>query len=915
MNRCLHFTINENAVTLPRRGGAADLYGRASSDPEEIRVMSPIDDPGSSYISGPMATPEAIRIMSPIDDPSDPPYLSGSSGGRGEGEVVATTCSCCCAPACHDTAAPGKTTPHPFIGPRDYSGFVIVRMADGIESEYNTLWELAENHTPKLKGLQAVLELPVKPKVNDQIPEEQPAKPPEGTLASRPLVELYKTVKGKQTPLPCSESRERIHELETKTARTAFPPLHSLTSYWRLDLREHSNLVKKVVARLNRLAEVGLAYRELAATDPRGAANGQVFSEDQGYLDDAPTGISASWARSLKPTPSTMLTLCDLEQGWNLDHKDLNGLVDGPLFGVNRAQGSKGHPGHHGTAVLGLLVADGKNVQGIANGIARFVVASHYDYKDDANGNVAAAITQALSSATLKAGDILLIEVQRGLLPAEVEEEDLNAIRLAAGLGIIVIEAAGNGGFNLDAYNEHRTGRSLRRGDPRLLDSGAILVGASRAGLPHDRALFSNYGSRLDCFGWGEAVTTCGYGNLAGTDAKDSYTNTFSGTSSASAIIAGAAALLQSLHEANADGRLGPQEMREILADPMTGTRQGPNVPGNIGAMPDLKAIVRNKLQLVPDVYLRRSIADDGSVPASGDEISSSPDILVWREGPGKTRDRYSEKGQRKNTPAPGELIKPAEWNDIYVRLCNRGLGPGEADVQLFASPAATLITPERWIPVGAAAQGGILQGDTLFVAGPFGWKPPSLASLNLKPDSPWSFLAVLSRYGEGHSEPAGSGLPPGPPYFDWTKYRTFLRGPGVAWRNTHRVVSTTPSAPLALTFWIAGTPDRARHFDFEVIQRLPAGATVTMQMPPALAAKLHQRQPLLKENGGLLALPRRPLTAIRGVELAAGTYAGATFTVNPGSSALTASHSLAIRQLWRGEEVGRITWFFGPDA
>jgi serine protease len=151
--------------------------------------------------------------------------------------------------------------------------------------------------------------------------------------------------------------------------------------------------------------------------------------------------------------------------------------------------------------------------------------------------------------------------------------------------------------------------------------------------------------------------------------------------------------------------------------------------------------------------------------------------------------------------------------------------------------------------------------------------------------------------------------MPPGPPYFDWAEYRTFLRGPGVAWRNTHRVVSTPD--PATLTFWIAGTPDRARYFDFEVIQHLPAGAMVALQVPPALAAKLHQRQPWLGDGAGLW--PKRPRIAIRGVELAAGTYAKAEFTVTvqPGSPRLETGHSLAIRQLWRGEEVGRITWFF----
>lgn len=931
MNRCLHITINERPGAQPRRT-TPYLPGRSGTDPEENYVMPDPDDPEENYVMPDPDDPEEKYVMPDPDDPSRRYFPTYGSGGWGT--AVMATPACSCAPVCQGTATGKAATSHPFIGPRDYSGFVIVRMAPGIESGAETLWKLAEEHT--LTGLQAVLELPVKAKANGEIPEAQPDKPPQGTLDSKPLVELHGPLATEfaeadaayQTQL---SREEMIHELERRTTSTAFPPLHSLASYWRLDLRQHPDLVEEAVARLNSLPEVGLAYRELAATDPQDSANGLLFSEDQGYLGDAPTGISASWARERLPPipqenrgepnepPSKKLTLCDLEQAWNLDHKDLKDLVVGPLFGLNRAQADNSL-GHHGTAVLGQLAAAGSDfgVQGVAAGRCRFVVTSHYN-QDGSNGHVAKAIARALVQP-LEKGDILLIEVQRGKLPAEVDEADFNAIRLATSLGIIVVEAAGNGGFDLDAYSDPATGRSLRRGDPRFQDSGAILVGAARAGLPHDRAPFSNYGSRLDCFGRGEAVTTCGYGDLAGTGVTDFYTNRFSGTSSASPIIAGAAALLQSLHETHTGERLKPQAMREILADPTTGTRQGPNVPGNIGVMPDLKAIVRDRLQLVPNVYLRRSIGDDGAPPAPGDEISSSPDIFVWPNGPKETSARWGEGSQRENTPAPGGPIKAGYPNNLYIRLRNRGLGVGDAHVQLFASPAATLITPERWIPVGAVSQSipqdGIPQGDTLFVAGPVRWTPPSLASLSLTPAPPWSFLAVLTRPCEGPSGPLGppwfdwtSGLPPGSPYFDWAEYRAFLRGPGVAWRNTHRVSATSPE----LAFCITGTPDRARHFDFEVIQRLPAGTMVTFTVPDALTAKLRQRQLWIGDGSEALVLPKRPRTSIRGVELAAGAYAGATFRVE--GSALTSGHSLAIRQLWRGQEVGRITWFFGPHT
>lgn len=934
MNRCLHITIQENSGATPRRA-TAYFPGRTGTDPGEDHVMPKPDDPTDPGEDNLMPKPDDPR------DPSDSGYGSygGHGGPGGYREASANVHSCCCGCGCgapagtSPTSSTGTTTPHPFIAPRDFSGFVIVRMAPGIDPDAKSLWDLAgppeagPPEAPRLPGLKAVLNLPF---------EDE-----ECHLTSRPLVELHQADGG---PVARDTCLFLIRELEKQTALTAFPPLQSLTTYWRLDLRGHPGLVEEMVAQLNLLAEVDLAYRELSANDPQDEADGRLFAEDQGYLNDAPAGISASWAwkglaaPASSETPTSLLTICDLEQGWNPEHNYLNGenVLTDFIYGENRDQ--KGTPGHHGTAVLGQLAAAGR-FRGAAPGLGRFVLASHYLSKDKkennannqqphpfagTNGNVASALVQTLGNyaGPLVKGDILLLEVQRGLLPAEVDEADFNAIRLASGLGVLVIEAAGNGGFDLDAFSDPATGRSLRRGDPRFRDSGAVLVGAARASVPHDRVPFSNYGSRLDCYGWGEAVTTCGYGDLSGTNDNDLYTNSFSGTSSASAIVTGAAALLQALHTKQTGFGLEPRAMRALLSDSATGTPQGPNVRGHIGVMPDLKAILHERLQIVPVVYMRRSVCDDGSKPGPDDEISSSPDIFLWKEDLTATNTRYGEE-RGENLPSPGDPMVTANLNDalnnhIYVRMRNRGIGNGSAHVQLFASPAATLITPERWIPWGRLDAANLPQGDTsTVVAGPVSpmfklTSPPS------SPGTPWSLLAVLSPYGEnGRSGDSNyinwmAGLPPGSPYFDWTQYRAFLRQQGVAWRNTHRVTGTGTN--LSLPFFIAGTPDRARLFDFEVIQRLPEGATLTLQVLTALDAKLRQRQPWLGDRAAPLFLPKRPRTAIQGVALAAGAYADASFTVQAAADTLKGSHSLAIRQLWRGEEVGRITWYFGLD-
>src|SRR6185503_17183062 len=102
-------------------------------------------------------------------------------------------------------------------------------------------------------------------------------------------------------------------------------------------------------------------------------------------------------------------------------------------------------------------------------------------------------------------------------------------------------------------------------------DSGAIMVGAGgppRAGFS-DRARldFSNYGGRVDVQGWGRKVATLDYGDLQACDddARDRhYTGEFSGTSSASPIVAGAAVILEGV--ARSKGAIiTPRNLRDLL--------------------------------------------------------------------------------------------------------------------------------------------------------------------------------------------------------------------------------------------------------------------------------------------------------------------------------------------------------------
>ena len=170
----------------------------------------------------------------------------------------------------------------------------------------------------------------------------------------------------------------------------------------------------------------------------------------------------------------------------------------------------------HGTAVLGEVasVDNTRGCIGIAPRVATRVVS---EWRTASNYNTADAIASA--AAVMAAGDVLLLEAQtaypgygNNYVPVEVYDATFDAIRAAVDQGIIVVEAAGNGSVDLDAFQTTAGKRILNRSSADFRDSGAILVGAAVSAGPHERSGFSNFGSRIDCFGWGDSITTCGDG-------------------------------------------------------------------------------------------------------------------------------------------------------------------------------------------------------------------------------------------------------------------------------------------------------------------------------------------------------------------------------------------------------------------
>ncbi len=367
-----------------------------------------------------------------------------------------------------------------------------------------------------------------------------------------------------------------------------------------------------LVKKFKKWPSVQTAYHYSPGSDPQVNPSGNSFFGEQGYLDPEPVGIDAKFAWTLAGGDGVGISVIDLERGWILNHEDLDshGTRLHPRI-LNEDEGGTNLKSsrHHGTAVLGVICAVNNTLGcvGIAHNVDSANVVSYH------GSTRAEAIANAIEN--LQSGDILLLEAQVTItigtkkwrqMPIEVYKDEFDIIRYATEeKGIVVVEAAGNGGNDLDTFTNDAGELIFNTGSAGFHvnhDSGAIMVGAASSDVPHrrlkKRGVFgTNFGSRVDCYAWGEAVVSSGGGDLdngIGDDRKK-YTREFKNTSSASAIMTGAALIVQGVAKAKFGFPYKPQQLRTILGNKDNGTesKDGKEADG-IGVMPDLKKILPN---------------------------------------------------------------------------------------------------------------------------------------------------------------------------------------------------------------------------------------------------------------------------------------------------------------------------------
>lgn len=704
-------------------------------------------------------------------------------------------------------------------------------------------------------------------------------------------------------------SSRRIGELQKRAAETDpnYIPAN-FDAFFDIEL-ERDVPPEKVAERLRAWRIVRSVDIEIIGPDPLVTPGDDPRFSNQGYLDAAPDGIGVASAWALAGGDGAGQRFADVERGWTVDHEDLVGnsptLINGAIRDASRG---------HGTSVLGQICAVDNTIGcvGIAPNVAGVLCSSYW------GSTLPEAILNA--AGAMDFGDTILLEVQVQVSttpegnstygPCETIDLNFEAIRLAVALGMIVVEAGGNGTYvggsattpavDLDAYTKGGQ-QILNPASADFRDSGAIMVAAASSAAPHTRMSWSTHGARMDCYGWGENIDTLS-SNSSGSTTM--YRSNFGGTSGASPIVTGAALCVQGVFEAQNGFRLSPGQMRAILSDPATNTPASPAETSLMGVMPDLAQILGPQLGLRPDIYLRDFVGDDGD--PHGGAISSSPDIIVRTTAVANPQAAFGAGSGTEMLNDLGHVVEAGQDNFIYVRALNRGEASASgATARIFWSPPSTLLTPDLWTEVGVKSMPDLPIGDLLTCADALVWPAAEIPGTGH-----YCFVGLLDH-----------PLDPAPPlasFENWDNFRTFIRrNNNVTWRNFN-VVGVDPAAPEPgpLNFAVAGWIDRPLPMGIEMRLKLPTGSKVLLDLPLRFLRDLDANLNIVKiderRRRAIAQLPSGGRVVLGQGNIPAKARYDMTLQVALPDGVSGNIGRVDVRQLYKNEEeVGRVTWLF----
>ena len=326
--------------------------------------------------------------------------------------------------------------------------------------------------------------------------------------ADREKFDLYQQAKAAyEKERKTNEERlKRLTDTQEKAA-AAFERLKKELNVTTLD----SGLVHRTATARPELLEASVAYAFLR--------RGSFATDEEGlkYLNRALEQVRSSLAKGLNPdyAPRSIVG----------DHP--NDLSES-RYGNPDSQGPDARHGTHCAGIIGGVRDNGLGADGVA-GAVRIMSVRAVPSGDERDKDVANAIRYAVDNGA----QVISMSFGKDFSPEKGAVDA--AMKYAAGKNVLLVHAAGNSGDNTDQITHYPSTRySNGKEIPNLLTVGA----SSRFNTPDLAASFSNYGKEtVDVFAPGVAIYSTTPGNT--------YAS-LSGTSMATPVVAGIAAVLKS---------------------------------------------------------------------------------------------------------------------------------------------------------------------------------------------------------------------------------------------------------------------------------------------------------------------------------------------------------------------------------
>jgi len=324
----------------------------------------------------------------------------------------------------------------------------------------------------------------------------------------------------------------------------------------------------------------------------------------------------------------------------------------------------------------------------------------------------------------------------------------------------------------------------------------------------------------------------------------------------------------------------------------------------------------------LPEMYMRHNTADDGT--SHSGPLGDSPDIIIKNAQVAQPLATYSTAASIASANESDSDVLDGQANYVYLRVWNRGsVAARNVFATIYWSPVSTLPTPTMWNLIGDAYYPNVPVGSAVEVSVPGVVWPAS----QIPGPGHYCFVATVGNSYQPPPDLQTLVLGSSTAYYDY-----ILNNNNITWRNFNVVQAPAggqirpPHPVLKLPFLLTGGWDIEDTFGFETIADLPKGSELALQVAEPVGRAMqgaagevervedHDTDPDRPERIRI-PVPATARCRLGDIRLPAGNGLPSHLLVSIPPELHDRPYEVAVRQLYGGYEIGRVTWQIVPAA